>query len=476
MATLGPLKKVDSDDWLERLETDMPGRPDMLGAMELAKRGEKGGSTAERVQAPAGGRRGLRTVPFERKTFEKVSRAFNMHSSISRAISRADVPVFSHVNAVMEDVADAYKVEHTTSGMESLKTTLNNETTWLIRFAVYNCRTSNAWPMDLALTVTYFPDCELSFAVLFGCQISTEEEIIKRLAHARDDIFHPLLLPGIVSEIERKRHFYHVDNTIDEIEARIFELETRPDAQDGMDAAEIAKIYKEKRSAWLDTTYIRNCLISWKVQLENMMRQTEVLDESSEMNRNSSSERKWSVTHCKIDESRHQKEPSCDQDRGYPDETTDSPTTVVAHGYVNYEQRKATGHKIASRIQTLIEEYDDKIRDCTMRIDGMAMATQWAQGETSLEIAKATSRDSQHMRSIALVTMVFLPGTFFAGMFSMTFFNWSNDDGEPIVSQYFWVYVLVTVVCTLLTVGLWYYFNISRRSLRRSPDVEEAHV
>jgi hypothetical protein len=31
-----------------------------------------------------------------------------------------------------------------------------------------------------------------------------------------------------------------------------------------------------------------------------------------------------------------------------------------------------------------------------------------------MEIARDTSRDSRHMRSIAIVTMVFLPGTFFA--------------------------------------------------------------
>lgn len=37
-----------------------------------------------------------------------------------------------------------------------------------------------------------------------------------------------------------------------------------------------------------------------------------------------------------------------------------------------------------------------------------------AQGETNVEIALATGKDSKHMRSIALVTMVFLPGTFFA--------------------------------------------------------------
>lgn len=35
------------------------------------------------------------------------------------------------------------------------------------------------------------------------------------------------------------------------------------------------------------------------------------------------------------------------------------------------------GRRIHDRLQDIIDEYDDKIRDCTMRIEGMAMATQW---------------------------------------------------------------------------------------------------
>ena len=31
-----------------------------------------------------------------------------------------------------------------------------------------------------------------------------------------------------------------------------------------------------------------------------------------------------------------------------------------------------------------------------------------------MQMARATTQDSKHMRSIAIVTMVFLPGTFFA--------------------------------------------------------------
>jgi hypothetical protein len=44
----------------------------------------------------------------------------------------------------------------------------------------------------------------------------------------------------------------------------------------------------------------------------------------------------------------------------------------------NKEIFQQTGQKIKDRIQGIIDEYDDKIRDCTMRVDGMAMATQWA--------------------------------------------------------------------------------------------------
>jgi uncharacterized membrane protein len=42
------------------------------------------------------------------------------------------------------------------------------------------------------------------------------------------------------------------------------------------------------------------------------------------------------------------------------------------------------------------------------------MATSQSQGETSMEIATATNKDSSQMLSIAVATMIFLLGTFFA--------------------------------------------------------------
>lgn len=88
-------------------------------------------------------------------------------------------------------------------------------------------------------------------------------------------------------------------------------------------------------------------------------------------------------------------------------------------------------------------------------------------------------RDSSQMRSIALLTMVFLPLTTLAvshqnhierfapgaeahadlrqSIFSTTFFNWGQTDGHAIVSGYIWVFVVLAVGITTITVGAWYY-------------------
>ncbi|GAB1316486.1 hypothetical protein MFIFM68171_06696 [Madurella fahalii] len=127
------------------------------------------------------------------------------------------------------------------------------------------------------------------------------------------------------------------------------------------------------------------------------------------------------------------------------------------------------GCKIQERLQAIIDENNDRIRDCKMRVDGMAMATQWANGETNVQIALEMRRDSRHMRSIALVTMVFLPGTFFASVFSMTFFNWDSDgsSADPILSHWFWIYVVFTFCATVMTIVLWWFFVVHRPSLAR---------
>ncbi len=45
--------------------------------------------------------------------------------------------------------------------------------------------------------------------------------------------------------------------------------------------------------------------------------------------------------------------------------------------YSSNEHLRTIGDGIQDRLQAIIDEYGDKIRECKMRVDGMAMATQW---------------------------------------------------------------------------------------------------
>ena len=202
------------------------------------------------------------------------------------------------------------------------------------------------------MTATYFPQNGLTFAILFGCPLSVEEEILRRLSFATAEAAHPLLMPGIFAELERNRHVPIVETTIDELETRIFELDFQSSDMEGMPDSEAKKRNQAKRSAWLDTTYLKNGLVSWSTQLAKIRQHADELKET--------------VFKPRMDE----KGENCLQD-------TDRSFMVQQEPETSHERLRRVGDKINSRIQGIIDEYDDKIRDCTMRVEGMAMATQW---------------------------------------------------------------------------------------------------
>ncbi|TLD27143.1 hypothetical protein PspLS_04354 [Pyricularia sp. CBS 133598] len=339
----------------------------------------------------ASGRRGVRTLPFSLGNFRRVSKGFHTHGTIARVISRTDVPVFSADKITMAE-QPAY---------------------------VYNCRSSNAWAHDMALSVTHFPKADLTFATFYGCHQAAEAQIIKRLFMMQGDaaVSHPLLLPGIFAELERQRHKSLIEKTLLVVESYIYEREVLQQSLEeggGGQAAAMEKLERNirKRNTWLETTYFRNGLVSWNTQLGRMADEAEALGSPA------------------------QKSPMADM-----------------------------SSRVGRRVHEIRNEYEDWIRDCTMRLDGMTMATQWAQNETNLEIALETKRDSKHMRSIALLTMT---------VFSMDFFEWKPDDEGPArVSPFIWIYFVITVLLTLGTVGLWYYFVIYRPLRRQVPDEED---
>lgn len=94
------------------------------------------------------------------------------------------------------------------------------------------------------------------------------------------------------------------------------------------------------------------------------------------------------------------------------------------------------------------------------------------------------------MRIIAAVTLIFLPGTFVATIFSTGLFDWSSGDPTPaggdgggsgagggrMISKYIWVYFMLTGVLTAVVLIGWGLFSyIQKRKMTRllSLDVDE---
>ncbi|KAF2134965.1 hypothetical protein P153DRAFT_362675 [Dothidotthia symphoricarpi CBS 119687] len=473
-------------DWLRETQGDLAHTNGFRRAETFAPLGEKHNTLRATREAslskqPA---RGIRHLPFSLPTFERICERFQIHQSFIRAMTRSDVPLFSCEEVEMKRPA-----------------------------MVYNCRTPNAWESDLALSATYYPERGLTFAILYGVSSTIERTLLERFHSIGGEAAHPLLMPGIFAELELKRHTKIVETHINNVETMILELDVRSSDGQAHRSADMESRNRAKRTAWLDLTYLRNSLTTWSGQLLKMTEHDDQLDQqyfppkcsectSVALSRHSTWPQKYfqfearmaailnpgctnvAEDSCNVKPEKDESDSSPSGKVGAnPDPTHGSQRLQRSDNYrdslpcaqddcVYLEQMRTVGEKIRIRLAAIRDEYDEKIRDCTMRVDGMAMATQWSHSETAVEIALATSQDSKVMRSISLVTMVFLPGTFFATVFSMTFFDWFGDDGETQISSYVWVYVVVTVFFTTITIGLWYFFVIFRRTNRVVNDEE----
>jgi hypothetical protein len=67
-----------------------------------------------------------------------------------------------------------------------------------------------------------------------------------------------------------------------------------------------------------------------------------------------------------------------------------------------------------------------------------------------------SQRDTSAMKTVAMVTMVFLPGTFVASFFAMPMLNWDATALHEIVTPRFWIYWIVTVPLTIVVFAVWW--------------------
>ena len=85
----------------------------------------------------------------------------------------------------------------------------------------------------------------------------------------------------------------------------------------------------------------------------------------------------------------------------------------------------------------------------------------------SQSVAVESKRDSSSMKTLAVVTMFFLPGTFVASFFAMPLFNWQSQHGQ-VIDRRLWIYFVVTIPLTTITCSVWWaWFTMKTRREQR---------
>ena len=97
--------------------------------------------------------------------------------------------------------------------------------------------------------------------------------------------------------------------------------------------------------------------------------------------------------------------------------------------------------------------------------------------EDSRTLAIESKRDSSSMKTIAAVTMAFLPGTFVASFFAIPMFDWNRPAGHNVNTQTFWIYWTVTIPLTISTFVIWAaWFQYKTARDEREDTVERAKL
>ncbi|KAI0458536.1 hypothetical protein F5B21DRAFT_529043 [Xylaria acuta] len=295
---------------------------------------------------------------------------------------------------------------------------------------VYNCKSdteSLATGDDIVLSVTHFPKKPMIFAVFYGCTKEARDFIGDWFTYYQSSAFHPLFLPMMHSELERRRLVNKIDTKGGNLRKRIIDMENRlreerprksvqsSDSEKDSTNRSITQRECEAVKLWVEVSSLKNGLESLKTGLIAILENAKKPLENDILG-----------------------------DDG--DEQND-------------KIRKHTSESIQIRINDMVVEIESIVRRTSGHLVGMSLATQtesnyltrkdaWA----TISIAVESKKDSSHMRYISILGMIFLPGTFFATLFSMGFFNWIPNESNQIISPWVGLYFGVTILTTVASV------------------------
>lgn len=95
----------------------------------------------------------------------------------------------------------------------------------------------------------------------------------------------------------------------------------------------------------------------------------------------------------------------------------------------------------------------------------------------NLEIARATKADSVAMKTIAIVTLTFLPATYVSALLGMNLFSYNPDTngGHINYSPDLWLYFVISILLTAAVLTTWWVWQRRVEMVKNSENrTEEA--
>ncbi|KAG9515019.1 hypothetical protein KCU93_g9588, partial [Aureobasidium melanogenum] len=93
----------------------------------------------------------------------------------------------------------------------------------------------------------------------------------------------------------------------------------------------------------------------------------------------------------------------------------------------------------------------------------------------NLQIARATRADSVAMKTIAIVTLTFLPATYVSAILGMNFFSYNPDThgGHITYSPDLWLYFVVSIPLTIAVLTIWWLWQRREEMVEDSENLTE---
>ncbi|KAK7920292.1 hypothetical protein PG985_008314 [Apiospora marii] len=315
------------------------------------------------------------------------------------------------------------------------------------------------------MSVTSFPDIPVTIAVMYGCTEETMKFVSVRLDSYKRIALHPLMLPMVFVELERKRMLDALQVETSILDQRILEIQTRLSNNNFApepDKSNTKKVTEEDSVASMvsvgGVAEVVEMVDRAKDSVNNETRE----NNDTMLRKDCKATKDWLMI-SKVKSGVQSLITILDAMATHSVEFSEGSEPLTSPSAGNRGIYTSNTGKFQDRLREMDTELNSEVRTCDRFLSGMSMATQmeWnfytrRDAKANIIIAFASQRDSNQMKAIAYMGMVFLPGTFLATLFSMTFFRWIPDESPQVISPWIGLYCGSAAVLTLLT---WWFSN-----------------